>query len=63
MTLDDRGPELVASTIALLALSVISVALRSYVKIVLLKAFRTEDWLALVTLVRHDNVVLYMRSN
>ncbi|KAI0013679.1 hypothetical protein F4779DRAFT_613414 [Xylariaceae sp. FL0662B] len=50
MPADNRGPELATITLLFLGLSVITVALRCYVRICLLKSFRVEDWLALGTL-------------
>ncbi|KAI1131565.1 hypothetical protein F5Y10DRAFT_261946 [Nemania abortiva] len=50
MSADNRGPELAAVTGALLGLSAITVFLRCYVRIFMLKLFRPEDWLAVWTL-------------
>ncbi|KAI1085715.1 hypothetical protein F5B20DRAFT_14758 [Whalleya microplaca] len=50
MAADNRGPELATITLLFLGLSVVTVALRCYVRICLLKSFRLEDWLALGTL-------------
>ncbi|KAI0024711.1 hypothetical protein F4780DRAFT_550800 [Xylariomycetidae sp. FL0641] len=50
MAIEDRGPELAITTVVFLGLSSVTVFLRCYVKLFLLKAFRTEDWLALGTL-------------
>ena len=48
---ENRGPELVAILVALLVLSFISVALRCYVRIRMIKAFAIDDWLTVGTLV------------
>ncbi|KAI1492504.1 hypothetical protein F5X96DRAFT_381210 [Biscogniauxia mediterranea] len=47
---DDRGPELGIITALFLGLSTVMIGLRCYVRIFMLKAFRTEDWLAVATL-------------
>jgi len=49
--MDDRGPQLEAVVGFFLALSWITVALRCWVRIKLVKAFAIDDWLCLVTLV------------
>ncbi|KAI1335476.1 hypothetical protein F5Y15DRAFT_409069 [Xylariaceae sp. FL0016] len=46
----DRGPELAVTTTTLLGVSSLTVFLRCYVRIFLLKTFRVEDWLSLGTL-------------
>jgi hypothetical protein len=51
---DDRGPQLEAVLITLLILSVITTVLRCYTMGFILKRFYTEDWLAVLTLVRYD---------
>lgn len=50
---DDRSPEMFNVTLSLLVAATVTVALRCYVRIFMLKTFRIEDWLALVTLVGH----------
>ncbi|KAJ8108448.1 hypothetical protein ONZ43_g6421 [Nemania bipapillata] len=50
MSADNRGPELAAVTGFLLGLSAVTVFLRCYVRIFMLKLFRPEDWLAVWTL-------------
>ncbi|KAI2642564.1 hypothetical protein GGS21DRAFT_178478 [Xylaria nigripes] len=50
MTADNRGPELAAVTGAFLGLSAITVLLRCYVRLVVLRIFRPEDYLAAGTL-------------
>jgi hypothetical protein len=48
---DDRGPEIFYVTLALLIVSTITVAMRCYVRIRILKSFRIEDWMSLATMV------------
>ena len=48
---DDRGPEMFDVTLSLLVAATVTVAMRCYVRIFMLKTFRIEDWLALATLV------------
>ncbi|KAI1268655.1 hypothetical protein F5Y18DRAFT_238083 [Xylariaceae sp. FL1019] len=50
MAPEDRGPELATVVSVLLGVSAVTVALRCYVRICLLKIFRIEDWLALLAL-------------
>ncbi|KAI1871818.1 hypothetical protein JX265_005804 [Neoarthrinium moseri] len=50
-TLDDRGPQLAAVTVVLLALCWVSVSLRCYTMGFLLRRFYTEDWLAIFALI------------
>ncbi|KAI0123448.1 cation-transporting ATPase 4 [Xylariales sp. AK1849] len=50
MVAEDRGSQLAAVTVALLALCWMSVCLRCYTMGFLLKRFFVEDWLAIVTL-------------
>lgn len=50
MPASNRGPELAAVTGLLLGLSAVTVSLRCYVRIFMLKVFRPEDWLAVWTL-------------
>ncbi|KAF7529202.1 hypothetical protein G7054_g9906 [Neopestalotiopsis clavispora] len=47
---DDRGPEIFYVTLALLIVSTITVAMRCYVRIRILKSFRIEDWMSLATM-------------
>ncbi|KAK6208181.1 hypothetical protein LQW54_007089 [Pestalotiopsis sp. IQ-011] len=47
---DDRGPEMFDVTLTLLVVSTITVAMRCYVRIRILKSFRIEDWMALATM-------------
>jgi hypothetical protein len=49
---DDRGPEMFDVTLSLLVVSTVTVAMRCYVRIVILKSFRIEDYMALATMVR-----------
>lgn len=48
---DGRGTELAAISIAMAAVSVLAVALRSYTMSTILKRFVIEDWLAVLTCV------------
>ncbi|KAI0480352.1 hypothetical protein GGR56DRAFT_268245 [Xylariaceae sp. FL0804] len=50
MARQDRGPELAVITAACLGFASLAVFLRCYVRLFVLKAFRTEDWLAVATL-------------
>ncbi|CAJ2509889.1 Uu.00g057890.m01.CDS01 [Anthostomella pinea] len=50
MAADDRGPELATITAVFLGLSSLTVFLRCYVRLCLLRTFRMEDYLALGTL-------------
>ncbi|KAI0166432.1 hypothetical protein GGR57DRAFT_26017 [Xylariaceae sp. FL1272] len=50
MAPQDRGPELATVTSVLLGVSAVTVGLRCYVRIGILKIFRIEDWLALLAL-------------
>lgn len=47
----ERGADIKAVAILFLALSWISVSLRCYVRLVIKKLFRVDDWLAVATLV------------
>lgn len=49
----DRGPELAAVAITMMAVSVVSVGLRCYTMAGILKRFYAEDYLAILTLVSH----------
>ncbi|KAI1117114.1 hypothetical protein F5Y14DRAFT_404866 [Nemania sp. NC0429] len=51
MPTDDRGPELAIAADIVLGISVLTVFLRCYVRVFILKLFRPEDWLAVCTLV------------
>lgn len=51
MAIEDRGPELRAVGIGFLAFAYISMALRSYVRVFLVKAFGLDDWMMLLALV------------
>jgi hypothetical protein len=55
MAVNDRGPELAAVASVFLGLSSLTVCLRCYVRLFVLKLFRLEDWLAVWTLVRTVN--------
>lgn len=48
---DNRGPELAAVSIAMAAVSVVAVAMRSYTMAKILKRFLIEDYLAVFTCV------------
>ncbi|KAH6695630.1 hypothetical protein F5X68DRAFT_219990 [Plectosphaerella plurivora] len=50
MAIENRGPELQAVGIGFLTFAYISVALRSYVRVVIVKAFGLDDWLMLLAL-------------
>ncbi|KAI0180439.1 hypothetical protein GGR52DRAFT_243924 [Hypoxylon sp. FL1284] len=50
MALDDRGPQLAAVALCFLGLATLTVALRCYVRVFILKAFQVEDWLAVTTM-------------
>jgi hypothetical protein len=49
---DDRSPQIFDVALALLIVSTVTVGMRCYVRIRILKSFRIEDWMALVTMVR-----------
>lgn len=51
MAIENRGPEVEAVAIAFLILSWIAVSLRSYVKFFMIKLFRIDDWLMVLSLV------------
>lgn len=48
----DRGPQLLGINIAFAALAFLTVLLRSYVRIGLVKQFALDDWVMLAALVR-----------
>ncbi|KAI1777869.1 hypothetical protein F4818DRAFT_439192 [Hypoxylon cercidicola] len=50
MAPDDRGPQLAAVTLSFLGLAALTVALRCYVRLCLLKVFQVEDWLAIASM-------------
>jgi hypothetical protein len=52
MAIPDRGPQVEACAITFLILSWIAVCLRCYVKHYMIKMFRIDDWLAVLSLVR-----------
>jgi len=52
--MDNRGPQLEAVVGFFLALSWITVGLRCWVRIKLVKAFAIDDWFCLITLVSHS---------
>lgn len=52
MALEDRSVELFAVTVFCLALATVTVALRCYVRLFMLKIFSWEDYLAVITTVR-----------
>jgi hypothetical protein len=51
MAAEDRGPQLAAVAILFLTLAWIFVSLRCYVRIVMIKSFGIDDWLAVASLV------------
>jgi len=51
----DRGPQLEGVLIAFLVLSVVTTSLRFYTMGFILKRFYTEDWLAVLALVRRSS--------
>lgn len=51
---DDRGPEMFDVTLSLLVASTVTIIMRCYVRIHMLKSFRIEDWMALATMVGGD---------
>jgi hypothetical protein len=51
MAIEDRGPQVEAVAITFLTLSWIAVCLRCYVKLYMIKLFRINDWLAVLSLV------------
>ena len=51
MAIENRGPEVEAVAIAFLTLSWIAVSLRCYVKFFMIKLFRIDDWLMVLSLV------------
>lgn len=53
---DNRGPELAAVALAMAAVSILAVSLRSYTMATILKRFLIEDWLAILTCVRSNPV-------
>lgn len=48
---DNRGPQIVAVTVALLVLSIVAVGLRCFVRASLTKSFQADDWLMVLALV------------
>ncbi|KIN03210.1 hypothetical protein OIDMADRAFT_119103 [Oidiodendron maius Zn] len=50
MTIQDRGPQVEAVAITFLILSWIAVCLRCYVKLYMIKLFKINDWLAVLSL-------------
>lgn len=58
---DDRSGEMFDVTLSLLVVSAVTVALRCYVRIKILKSFRVEDYMALLTMVRlfHSRLSLH----
>jgi hypothetical protein len=51
MATEDRGPQVMTVGILFLILTWALTILRSYVRISITRLFRSDDWLALVTLV------------
>jgi hypothetical protein len=51
MAIQDRGPQVEAVAITFLILSWIAVCLRCYVKLYMIKMFKLNDWLAVLSLV------------
>lgn len=56
MPTEDHGPELAVAADIVLSVSVLTVFLRCYVRIFILRLFRPEDWLAVFTLVRLKSI-------
>ncbi|KAI1766394.1 hypothetical protein GGR53DRAFT_486613 [Hypoxylon sp. FL1150] len=50
MAVDDRGPQLAAVTLFFLGLAALTVSLRCYVRLYILKVFQVEDWLAVASM-------------
>ncbi|KAI0383068.1 hypothetical protein F5Y04DRAFT_251753 [Hypomontagnella monticulosa] len=48
MSIDDRGPELAIFVSLFLGLSIVTIALRCYVRARMLNIFQVEDWLAVI---------------
>ena len=51
MAIENRGPQVEAVAISFLTLSWIAVCLRCYVKLYMIRLFRLDDWLAVLSLV------------
>jgi hypothetical protein len=51
MAIEDRGPQIEAVAITFIILSWIAVCLRCYVKVYIIRLFRIDDWLAVLSLV------------
>ncbi|XXH04703.1 hypothetical protein Hte_011125 [Hypoxylon texense] len=62
MALDDRGPQFAAVTLFFLGLAALTVALRCFVRLCILKVFQVEDWLAVASMacfVAYATIVMY----
>lgn len=59
MSQADRGPLMFDLAVTLLALSTVTVVLRCYVRIFMLKTFRGEDYFALATQVRAAGLTVH----
>lgn len=51
MAIENRGPQVEAVAITFLTLSLIAVSLRCYVKFFIIRLFRIDDWLMVLSLV------------
>ncbi|KAI4869507.1 hypothetical protein F4820DRAFT_463435 [Hypoxylon rubiginosum] len=58
MALDDRGPQLAAVTLFFLGLAALTVTLRCFVRLFILKVFQVEDWLAVASMVNKPTLPL-----
>lgn len=56
--MQNRGPQLAGTCASLLALSIVAVSVRCYVRLILTKSFKYDDCLLLATLVRTSVVGL-----
>jgi hypothetical protein len=50
--MQDRGPQLAGTCGSLLALGIVAVSVRCYVRLHITKSFGYDDWLMVATLVR-----------
>jgi hypothetical protein len=50
--MQNRGPQLTGTCGALLALGIVAVSVRCYVRLTMTKSFGYDDWLIVATLVR-----------
>jgi hypothetical protein len=51
MAIENRGPELLGVNVAFLAAALVSILLRCYVRVFMVKAFGVDDWLMVVAAV------------